>query len=264
MVIWSESLDRIIPLCQEFEERLIKLLWRSRPLLNTPSASSAHYQAGVSGGSGNGSLVGYSGSASVEVLSPSTSGLNWNGNGNGSGDGNSKSNGNGNGATDGRHSDPPSLARTNGSSSLALNLLQHSSNSTSSSIRKGPYGEQGREFDELEMDEKDKDKLVSGFSGGHLNGLGHDQKSEDGRTNRSRGGYKRTWYGKKVFVQPSSTQEDDLEGCKGERRPVRLYAPVYNGLAAGIALGMLFSFSSGFLEETLTCRLDLIAFSVHR
>ncbi|KAF8816381.1 hypothetical protein BYT27DRAFT_7183930 [Phlegmacium glaucopus] len=210
MVIWSESLDRIIPLCQEFEERLIKLLWRSRPLLNTPSAP---HQGGVSGGSsaghGNGSLVGCSGSPSVEVLAFS-SGLTGNGNG-------------------GRHSDPPSLGHTN---SFPINLLQHSSNGTGSSIRKGPYGEQGREFDELEMDEKHKDKLVSGFS--HLNGHAHDQKMEDGeKNNKSRGEYQRTWYGKRVFVP---TQGDDLEECGGERRPVRLYAPVYNGLAAGIAL----------------------------
>nr|GAT50238.1 predicted protein [Mycena chlorophos]GAT50239.1 predicted protein [Mycena chlorophos] len=31
LVVWSESIDTIIPLCQDFEERLIKLLWRSRP-----------------------------------------------------------------------------------------------------------------------------------------------------------------------------------------------------------------------------------------
>ncbi|KAF7338492.1 Glyco-trans-2-like domain-containing protein [Mycena venus] len=31
LVVWSESLDAIIPTCQDFEDRLIKLLWRSRP-----------------------------------------------------------------------------------------------------------------------------------------------------------------------------------------------------------------------------------------
>ncbi|KAJ7076004.1 glycosyl transferase family group 2-domain-containing protein [Mycena belliarum] len=31
MVVWSESLDAIVPTCQDFEDRLIKLLWRSRP-----------------------------------------------------------------------------------------------------------------------------------------------------------------------------------------------------------------------------------------
>ncbi|KAK7015029.1 Glyco-trans-2-like domain-containing protein [Favolaschia claudopus] len=31
LVVWSDSLDAIIPTCHDFEDRLIKLLWRSRP-----------------------------------------------------------------------------------------------------------------------------------------------------------------------------------------------------------------------------------------
>jgi hypothetical protein len=205
MLIWSESLDRIIPLCQEFEEKLIKLLWRSRPPLNTSSASSIHFHAGVGAeSSGNGSLLGSPGSGSVEALP----GVNGNGNSN-----------SGNGV----------LGRRNGSSSLALNLL-HSSNNTSPSVLKGPYGEQGRVFDELEVDEKGKDQVAS-------NGQSHDQKLEhDHGNDKTRGGYKRTWYGKKVFVPPSLKQGDDLEGYGEEKRPIRLYAPLYNGLAAGIAV----------------------------
>ena len=183
MVIWSESLDRIIPLCQEFEERLIKLLWRSRPLHNSSSASSTHHQgavgAGSSAGHGNESLLGCPVSGSVEAL-PGPNGANGNGNRN------------------------------------------------SVTLVKGPYGEQGREFDELE-----KDTFVSG----HLNGHSNDQKSEDRERNNIARGYKRTWYGKKVFLSPSK-QGDDLEKYREERRPIRLYAPLYNGLAAGIALGM--------------------------
>src|SRR6267378_2672400 len=51
MVIWSESLDRIIPLCQDFEDRLIKLLWRSRPIVNaaTATATSASKPTSVAG-----------------------------------------------------------------------------------------------------------------------------------------------------------------------------------------------------------------------
>lgn len=229
MIIWSESLDRIIPLCQEFEERLIKLLWRSRPLLKTPSASSTHYHGGMSGGSsnaghGNGSLFGYPGSGSVEALPLSHAGPK-------SGNGNGNNNNNGNGT----------LGRT---SSLAFNLL-HSSNNSTPSVLKGLYGEQGREFDELEMDRRDKEKVVSRFSG-HLNGHGHDQKLEYGRNNKMRGGYKKTWYGKKVFVLPPLKHGDDVERYGGERRPIRLYAPVYNGLAAGIAIGMLFVYFEFF------------------
>ena len=36
LIIWSDSLDSIIPTCQDFEERLIKLLWRSRTETNSP------------------------------------------------------------------------------------------------------------------------------------------------------------------------------------------------------------------------------------
>ena len=93
---------------------------------------------------------------------------------------------------------------------------------------KGLYGEQGREFDDLE---KDEEKDVSG----HTND--NDQKSEDGEGNNTTRRYKRTWYGKKVLLPPSK-QGDDLEKYRAERRPIRLYAPLYNGLAAGIALGM--------------------------
>jgi hypothetical protein len=172
MVIWSESLERIIPLCQEFEEKLIKLLWRSRPL-NSSCASSIHGVVGVtsSAGHGNESLSGYPVSGSVEALS-GTNGI-------------GKRNSNGNAI-----------------------------------LMKGLYGEQGREFEDLEKDEKDKDKDLNG--------------DETSGTTR---GYKRTWYGKKVFLPPSE-QEDDLEKYREERRPIRLYAPLYNGLAAGIALGM--------------------------
>lgn len=35
LVVWSSSIEAIIPTCHDFEERLIKLLWRSRP----PAAS---------------------------------------------------------------------------------------------------------------------------------------------------------------------------------------------------------------------------------
>ena len=37
LVVWSDNLDNIIDLCREFEEKLIKLVWRSRNLLLAPS-----------------------------------------------------------------------------------------------------------------------------------------------------------------------------------------------------------------------------------
>jgi hypothetical protein len=41
LVVWADGPDTIIPTCNDFEERLIKLLWRARPGFGaTPSASS--------------------------------------------------------------------------------------------------------------------------------------------------------------------------------------------------------------------------------
>lgn len=57
MVIWSDDLDAIIPTCKDFEDKLIKLLWRSRPAA-PPSARS--YAGSLASGSvvGHGSDVG--------------------------------------------------------------------------------------------------------------------------------------------------------------------------------------------------------------
>ncbi|KJA18241.1 hypothetical protein HYPSUDRAFT_169359 [Hypholoma sublateritium FD-334 SS-4] len=121
MVIWAEALDRIVPLCQDVEERLIKLLWRARP----SGPSTATSQTGQS----------------------------------------------------------PSLA--------------HSHMSAYSTSAAGSLADHG----------------VKG-----------------GATRRR---WRRTWYGRKVPVREAG----DVEvAVAGERRPVRLYAPLYNGLAAGIAL----------------------------
>lgn len=43
LIVWSDSIDTIIPTCHDFEERLIKLLWRSRPNAHhAPASSSSH------------------------------------------------------------------------------------------------------------------------------------------------------------------------------------------------------------------------------
>lgn len=47
MVIWSEDLDNIVPMCNDFEERLIKLLWRSRPLGATTATISSSLDPSV-------------------------------------------------------------------------------------------------------------------------------------------------------------------------------------------------------------------------
>ncbi|EJD07746.1 uncharacterized protein FOMMEDRAFT_74790 [Fomitiporia mediterranea MF3/22] len=65
MVIWSDDLDAIIPTCKDFEDRIIKLLWRSRPAgLSTPSSLPGYRSyagsiasASVQGGSDVGGLL---------------------------------------------------------------------------------------------------------------------------------------------------------------------------------------------------------------
>ena len=187
MVIWSESLDRIIPICQDFEERLIKLLWRARPVVPTttnssgsPSAAGSYYHGaggGVRRSSTGGSvsdaeLVDHSGSGSSEA------------------------------AVGGTTKEKPGR---NG-------------------LVKGLYGEQGR---------GDDPEAAFGSGPGDV----PTEKGGSDSFTPSTGQYKRTWYGKKVLLKKD--EKGDVEELRGEgKRPVRLYAPLYNGLAAGIALCM--------------------------
>ncbi|KAG6896311.1 hypothetical protein C0992_009139 [Termitomyces sp. T32_za158] len=46
LVIWSDVLDRIVPIATDFEERLIKLLWRANPAV--PSAAPSTHSPSVS------------------------------------------------------------------------------------------------------------------------------------------------------------------------------------------------------------------------
>ena len=42
LVVWADGPHTIIPTCNDFEERLIKLLWRARPGFGTTPSSSPH------------------------------------------------------------------------------------------------------------------------------------------------------------------------------------------------------------------------------
>ncbi|EIW77741.1 hypothetical protein CONPUDRAFT_62202 [Coniophora puteana RWD-64-598 SS2] len=44
LVLWSDNLDNMIPLCHDFEDKLIKLVWRSRGLASAPSSTPATSQ----------------------------------------------------------------------------------------------------------------------------------------------------------------------------------------------------------------------------
>ncbi|KAH7919846.1 hypothetical protein BV22DRAFT_1022266 [Leucogyrophana mollusca] len=123
LVVWSDSLNAIIPTARDFEDRLIRLLWRTRPPVSSISStipSSASAPASVSGHS---------------------------------------------------HSHLANEKRSTSTSSGG-----------------------------------DKEKLPAQPQ------------------------FKRTWYGRKVPLPPV-----DLENAAPEERPTRIFAPVYNGLAAGLA-----------------------------
>ena len=40
LVVWSDNLDNIIPLCRDFEDKLIKLVWRNRSVTSSVANSS--------------------------------------------------------------------------------------------------------------------------------------------------------------------------------------------------------------------------------
>jgi hypothetical protein len=48
IVVWSDSFDGIIPLCRDFEAKLIKLVWRCRRLASAPNSSASPASAMVS------------------------------------------------------------------------------------------------------------------------------------------------------------------------------------------------------------------------
>ncbi|KAF5339551.1 hypothetical protein D9611_011423 [Ephemerocybe angulata] len=177
MVIWSESIDRIVPLCNDFEERLIKLLWRSRPLA-PPSVTSGNQ--GSASVSAHGSVAGH--------------------------------------ATGSDLGTPASFEGFGLGSQRGSRTLQG----------KGVFGELGR--DPLEAVE-----------------LG--VKVEEEKRRGKKHVVKRTWLGRKKIVEVDVAPGDEVydgseKGAwdeeagplKASKRPVKLYAPVYNGLAAGLAL----------------------------
>ncbi|KAJ6551523.1 glycosyl transferase family group 2-domain-containing protein [Mycena capillaripes] len=144
LVVWSESLDAIIPTCQDFEDRLIKLLWRSRP------------------------------------TGPTTS-------------------------------NPGSLAGS---------VLSHSS--------LPPRPSAGGHYD--------SEKPINGVT------------DESGEKLRTKTRIRRNWYGKKVGVT-TTTVGPDLEAGLRDRREAKLYAPVYNGLAAGLSFVFIGSGVRTLLQE---------------
>jgi hypothetical protein len=148
MIIWSESLDRIVPTCNDFEDRLIKLLWRSRPSAAPSSTLASH-----------------------STTTPSV------------------------------RSATPSVEVSTSTPERPLHRAP------------SPIAPQGN---------TPKEKSPSPL---------HTHTT-----------VKRNWYGKKITVVTS--EKADLEAMNQDqiiqdrdKRPIQLYAPVYNGLAAGLSLG---------------------------
>ncbi|KIK67728.1 hypothetical protein GYMLUDRAFT_36478 [Collybiopsis luxurians FD-317 M1] len=76
LVVWSNDLGNIIPIVQDFDDRLIRLLWRSRPAPGTGTSSSLRTQSFIGGSvSGHDSVSGHSQAhvATQGLLPPSSS-----------------------------------------------------------------------------------------------------------------------------------------------------------------------------------------------
>ena len=172
MVVWSDNLDTIIPTCREFEDKLIKLVWRSRPAL-TSSASAL--TAGSLG--------------TVVTNAPSTTGFN--------------------------------ITAPSGTVLLP--------STTPSSI--GLDEKSGASGDLIvpELKSKEAEKAVD--------------KSAKAKKKNNKG---KSLFGWRVKAHdPSTDLEDGENNGKPEARPIRLFAPIYGGLGAGLSI---FFIGSGVSE----------------
>lgn len=79
----------------------------------------------------------------------------------------------------------------------------------------------------------------SSHAGGRPSGLGGDSEKNGymGEVTK-RTVTKRRWYGKKYTIEVTEIDGVDVESLGPEKRPALLYAPVYNGLAMGLAMGV--------------------------
>ncbi|KAI0070924.1 hypothetical protein K474DRAFT_1607813 [Panus rudis PR-1116 ss-1] len=177
MIIWSDDIDTIIPTCHDFEERLIKLLWRSRP-------GALSVLGG--GGSHPTSMSSHPASVNGSVSGHSTTNLNL-----------------------------------NGRFSMGM------ASSGTATRRNSAYPGQGG---------MGTPRGVKGMSMVHLTGdlekadLSVDEKEVTGKKVKT----KRTWYGRKKTVVVDN--EDPYVDGEPEPRPAMLWAPIYNGLAAGLSI----------------------------
>ncbi|EPS98172.1 hypothetical protein FOMPIDRAFT_1024747 [Fomitopsis schrenkii] len=146
LIVWSDSIDNIIPTCHDFEERLIKLLWRSRPSAVGSHAASSNSHAGSISARSSSQLPPPPGQQSI-----------------------------------------PGTPRGMGRMSLLLGKDDL---------------EKGAEIEENVV----KTKTI------------------------------RTWYGKKKTIVIEGPDMSAVDSALPLKRTARLYAPIYNGLAAGLSV----------------------------
>lgn len=193
MVIWSDNLDSIIPTCKDFEDRLIKLLWRSRPaappsLLSSTAPSARSYPTSVAG---------------------SISGHGHNGDGGAllSGGAGDRSSGASSVPGVGANSRPSSGVRHGtAASGLGLELA-------SADLEKGRLG--------MAMgDDEDSDSELAA-----------DEKPEASRGRR--------WFGfggRKLTEREKRRRDRIRDRMLVDERGVKMFAPVYNGVAAALSV----------------------------
>ena len=228
--MWAFDLDGIIPACKDLEDRLIRLLWRSRPpaLAGTGTTGSPAGSASVSlSGHGAGAGIGAAetpASASVNsgrrgllglsTMTSSSTGMMMGG---------------------GMHP-PVSPAVTpsvllssdleKGGSLSGLAVLDKDGDDSSSEMGDG-YDEEGDELDALddaELEEKAKHISSGSAAGAQL-------------------GRRRWWlFGKRSAGRGSGLSAIDRKRLerierriRDRERPARMFAPVYNGLAAALS-----------------------------
>lgn len=166
LVVWSESIDHIVPSCHDIEEKLIRLLWRSRPA--RPASTNTSYAQHGQGNSAAPSIA----EGSTEALAPG------------------------------------------GGSLRGVSRV-------GSAVRLGGRASGFNFFGDL-SDQDGKERI--------------DQTTEETQPSQATASRNKSFW-TKLFCRTES-KDRDLEALNPNQRPVMLYAPLYNGLAAGLSLGL--------------------------
>ncbi|KAL5532158.1 hypothetical protein ACEPAF_5722 [Sanghuangporus sanghuang] len=201
MVIWSDDLDQIVPMSREFEDKLVKLLWRSRPAAHSTPSSLPGYRS-YAASLASGSVHGGAGGSDVggNLLTDSEGGM--------------RPRTRDSRASSSRPGTDPSPSQSASQTHGPLPLT-----GIAADLEKGHLGIFAEEEDDdPELDEKlleEEKKARSGWCFGRRKKgaiAGLDSKEMKARRQRAK------------------------ERRRVRHRGIQLYAPIYNGTAAGLAL----------------------------